>query len=30
LAVRDGSLITGQQNFSGDDTADLVIETLGR
>jgi putative intracellular protease/amidase len=30
FAVRDGNLITGQQNFSGGDTADLVIETLGR
>lgn len=29
-AVRDGNLITGQQNFSGADTARLVIETLGR
>jgi putative intracellular protease/amidase len=30
FAVRDGNLITGQQNFSGADTARLVIETLGR
>lgn len=30
FAVRDGNLITGQQNFSGAETADLVIETLGR
>lgn len=30
FAVRDGSLITGQQNFSGAETARLVIETLGR
>lgn len=30
FAVRDGNLITGQQNFSGADTADLVIATLGR
>jgi putative intracellular protease/amidase len=29
-AVRDGNLITGQQNFSGQDTARLVIEALGR
>jgi putative intracellular protease/amidase len=29
-AVRDGNLITGQQNFSGGETARLVIETLGR
>lgn len=30
FAVRDGQLITGQQNFSGAATARLVIETLGR
>jgi putative intracellular protease/amidase len=30
FAVRDANLITGQQNFSGGDTADLIIETLGR
>ncbi|MFN7696944.1 MAG: type 1 glutamine amidotransferase domain-containing protein [Deltaproteobacteria bacterium] len=30
FAVRDGNLITGQQNFSGAETARLVIETLGR
>jgi putative intracellular protease/amidase len=30
FAVRDGNLITGQQNFSGKQTAELVIETLGR
>ena len=29
-AVRDGNLITGQQNFSGTETANLIIETLGR
>lgn len=29
-AVRDGNLITGQQNFSGAETAALIIETLGR
>lgn len=29
-AVRDGNLITGQQNFSGGETAKLVIEALGR
>lgn len=29
-AVRDGNLITGQQNFSGTETAALVIEALGR
>jgi putative intracellular protease/amidase len=30
FAIRDGNLITGQQNFSGAATADLLIETLGR
>ncbi len=30
FAVRDGNLITGQQNFSGSETAQLVLETLGR
>jgi putative intracellular protease/amidase len=30
FAVRDGNLVTGQQNFSGGDTADLIVETLGR
>jgi putative intracellular protease/amidase len=30
FAVRDGNLLTGQQNFSGGETADLIIETLGR
>ena len=30
FAVRDGNLITGQQNFSGGDTAELIIESLGR
>jgi putative intracellular protease/amidase len=29
FAVRDGNLITGQQNFSGAETARLVIEALG-
>lgn len=29
-AVRDGNLITGQQNFSGAETANLILETLGR
>jgi putative intracellular protease/amidase len=28
--VRDGNLITGQQQYSGRDAAKLVIETLGR
>jgi putative intracellular protease/amidase len=30
FAIRDGNLITGQQNFSGEETARLVIEALGR
>jgi putative intracellular protease/amidase len=30
FAVRDGNLVTGQQNFSGGEFADLLIETLGR
>jgi putative intracellular protease/amidase len=30
FAIRDGNLITGQQNFSGAETARLVVETLGR
>ena len=30
FAVRDGNLITGQQNFSGAETARHVIEALGR
>lgn len=30
FAVRDGNLVTGQQNFSGGETAKLIIETLGR
>jgi putative intracellular protease/amidase len=30
FATRDGNLITGQQNFSGAETAALVIEALGR
>jgi putative intracellular protease/amidase len=30
FAVRDGNLITGQQNFSGTETAKAVIEALGR
>lgn len=29
FAVRDGNLITGQQNFSGSETAVVVIEALG-
>lgn len=30
FAVRDGNLVTDQQNFSGAQTAQLVIEALGR
>jgi putative intracellular protease/amidase len=30
FAVRDGNLVTGQQNFSGGQTARLIIEALGR
>ena len=30
FAVRDGNLVTGQQNFSGTETARLIVETLGR
>jgi len=30
FAIRDGNLITGQQNFSGGETANLIIETVGR
>jgi putative intracellular protease/amidase len=29
FAIRDGNLITGQQNFSGEETARLVVEALG-
>jgi len=29
FAIRDGNLITGQQNFSGTETARLVIQALG-
>jgi len=29
FAVRDGNLITGQQNFSGAETAELLIASLG-
>jgi putative intracellular protease/amidase len=30
FAIRDGNLVTGQQNFSGGETAQLIIQTLGR
>lgn len=29
FAIRDGNLITGQQNFSGAETAQVIIEALG-
>ncbi len=29
FAIRDGNLITGQQNFSGSETADVLIQALG-
>ncbi|MFN0191313.1 MAG: type 1 glutamine amidotransferase domain-containing protein [Aestuariivirga sp.] len=29
FAVRDGNLVTGQQNFSGSETAEKIIEALG-
>ncbi len=29
FAIRDGNLITGQQNFSGAETAELIIKALG-
>jgi putative intracellular protease/amidase len=29
FAIRDGNLITGQQNFSGSETAKLIIAALG-
>jgi putative intracellular protease/amidase len=29
FAIRDGNLVTGQQNFSGAETAELVAATLG-
>jgi putative intracellular protease/amidase len=30
FAIRDGNLITGQQNFSGTATAELLVQALGR
>jgi putative intracellular protease/amidase len=29
FAVRDGNLITGQQNFSGEETARAIVAALG-
>jgi putative intracellular protease/amidase len=30
FAIRDGNLLTGQQNFSGGEVAKLILEALGR
>jgi putative intracellular protease/amidase len=30
FAMRDGNLVTGQQNFAGAETAKVVTEALGR
>jgi putative intracellular protease/amidase len=30
FATRDGNLVIGQQNFSGGETAQLIVEILGR
>jgi putative intracellular protease/amidase len=30
FAVRDGNLVTGQQNFSGAETARVILEAVGR
>jgi putative intracellular protease/amidase len=30
FAIRDGNLVTGQQNFSGAEVADVIAEALGR
>jgi putative intracellular protease/amidase len=30
FAIRDGNLVTGQQNFSGGETADVIIKALGQ
>jgi putative intracellular protease/amidase len=29
FAIRDGNLVTGQQNFSGEETARLIVEAIG-
>ena len=29
FAIRDGNLITGQQNFSGAETAEAIVGALG-
>jgi len=30
FAIRDGNLVTGQQNFSGAEVARVVLEAVGR
>jgi hypothetical protein len=30
FAIRDGNLVTGQQNFSGGETAQVIATALGR
>jgi putative intracellular protease/amidase len=30
FAVRDGNLVTGQQNFSGAEVARVILEAVGR
>jgi putative intracellular protease/amidase len=29
FAIRDGNLVTGQQNFSGSETAGIIVKALG-
>ena len=29
FAIRDGNLVTGQQNFSGSETAEVLVRALG-
>jgi putative intracellular protease/amidase len=29
FAIRDGNLVTGQQNFSGSETAGIIVNALG-
>jgi putative intracellular protease/amidase len=30
LAIRDGNLVTGRQNFSGGEVAQVILEAVGR
>ena len=30
FAMRDGNLVTGQQNFSGGEVADVILAAVGR